>query len=163
MNEILNLLEKDGRLTASEIAVMLGKSEDEVKKAIAEYEEKGVILGYSALVDWDKTDREYVSAVIELKVRPSKDRGFDKIAEAVYKYPEVRALQLMSSAGYDLMLIVEGKTMKDVAYFVANKLSTLDDVLSTATHFVLKKYKDKGVIYGSQPADERDQMYNGLQ
>ena len=163
MEEILALIENDGRLTPAEIAVMTGKSEEEIASMIARWEKDGTIMGYKALVDWDKTDRSYVSAVIELKVRPRRDCGFDKIAEAVCGYPEVKSLQLMSSAGYDLMLIVEGKTMKEVAYFVANKLSTLDDVLSTATHFVLKKYKDKGVIYGGAPDDERDQMYDGLQ
>ena len=163
MKEILELLEKDCRLTPAQIAAMTGKSEAEVRAQIAELEKNGTIAGYRALIDWDKTNRELVSAVIELKVRPSRDCGYDAIAETIYNYPEVRSLQLMSSAGYDLMLIVEGKTMKEVAYFVANKLATLDDVVSTATHFVLKKYKDEGFIYGRKSGDEREQMYDGLQ
>ena len=163
MDQILQLLEKDCRLTAGQIAAQLGRPAAEVAAEIARYEKEGVILGYTALIDWDKTDREYVSAVIELKVSPSRDRGFDKIAERIYQYPEVQAVQLMSSSGYDLMLIIEGKTMKEVAYFVANKLATLDSVISTATHFVLKKYKDMGVIYGAKNTDERDQAYYGLQ
>ena len=163
MEEILALLEEDCRLTPAEIAVMTGKSEEEVTAVIAACEQNGTLLGYKALIDWDRTGKEYISAVIELKVRPSRDRGFDSIAETVYKYPEVKSLQLMSSAGYDLMLIVEGKTMKEVAFFVSDKLATLEGVVSTATHFVLKKYKDKGVIYGIGTADERDQMYEGLQ
>ena len=163
MDQILQLLEQDCRLTADQIAAQLGRDAAEVAAEIARYEKEGVILGYKALIDWDKTDREYVSAVIELKVSPSRDRGFDKIAERIYQYPEVQAVQLMSSSGYDLMLIIEGKTMKEVAFFVANKLATLDSVVSTATHFVLKKYKDLGVIYGARNIDERDQAYYGLQ
>ena len=163
MNEILELLEKDCRMSPAQIAAMTGKSETEVRAAIEAYEKDGTIVGYKALIDWDKTGRELVSAVIELKVRPSRDRGFDAIAETVYKYPEVRSLQLMSSAGYDLMLIVEGKTMKEVAYFVSNKVSTLDGVISTATHFVLKKYKSEGAVYGKKAVDEREQMYDGIQ
>ena len=163
MNEILELLEKDCRLTSAQIAAMTGKSEAEVRETVAALEKDGTIVGYKALVDWDKTDREFVSAVIELKVRPSRDCGFDAIAEKVYNYPEVRSLRLMSSAGYDLMLIVEGKTMKEVAFFVSNKLATLDGVVSTATHFVLKKYKEEGVVYGKKADDEREQMYDGLQ
>ena len=163
MEEILALLEEDCRLTPAQIAVMTGKSEDEVVRVIEACEQNGTLLGYKALIDWDRTGREYISAVIELKVRPSRDCGFDSIAETVYKYPEVKSLQLMSSAGYDLMLTVEGKTMKEVAFFVSDKLATLEGVVSTATHFVLKKYKDKGVIYGAGTVDERDQMYEGLQ
>ena len=161
--EILELLEKDCTFSNAEIAAMLGFSEEEVKEVIARCEKDGTIVGRKALIDWDKTDREYVSAVIELKVRPSREHGFDLIAGTVCNYPEVKSLQLMSSAGYDLMLIVEGKTMKEVAFFVSNKLATLDDVVSTATHFVLKKYKDKGVVYGEKSSNERDQMYDGLQ
>ena len=105
-------------------------------------------------MDWDKTDREYVSALIEVKVMPQRDRGFDTIAEKIYNYPEVQSLYLMSG-GFDLALIIEGKTMKEVAYFVAQKLATIEYVTATATHFVLRKYKDKGVIYGPAHIDER--------
>lgn len=155
MEKILELLEKDGRLTPEQLATMCGKDVSEVKQTIEKLEKEGVILGYKALIDWDRTDREYVSAIIELKVAPQRDRGFNKIAEKIYNYPEVQSVHLMSG-GYDLMLLIEGKTMKEVAYFVAYKLAPIEDVVSTATHFVLKKYKDKGVIYKSPEKDERE-------
>ena len=154
MNTILKLLENDGRLTAAEIAAMLGKSEDEIKTAIEEYEKNGTIVGYQALVDWDKTDRRNVSAVIELKVTPERDRGFDKIAEKLLNYPEITSICLMSGS-YDIQLIIEGKTLREVAQFVAMKLAPMDCITSTATSFVLKKYKDKGVVYQSSEEDER--------
>lgn len=157
MDIILQILEKNARLSPADIAVMLGTTEQEVSEKIKQYEKDGTILGYHALIDWDKTDREYVTAIIELKVEPTRDRGFDRIAEQIYRYPEVQSVQLMSSAGYDLMLIMEGKTMKEIAYFVAYKLATLEDVRSTATHFVLKKYKDKGIVYSAPKRDEREQ------
>ena len=157
MKQILQLLEKDARLTTEQMAVMLNCSEDEIKAEMDRLENEGIILGYKALVDWDKTDREYVSAVIELKVAPQRDRGFDRIAEKIYNYPEVQSVHLMSG-GYDLMLIIEGKTMKEVAYFVAYKLAPMEDIVSTATHFVLKKYKDKGVIYKQPEKDERESI-----
>ena len=155
MKQILQLLEENARLTTEQMAVMCNLSEEEIKNKIKQLEDDGVILGYKALIDWDKTDREYVSAVIELKVAPQRDRGFDRIAEKIYNYPEVQSVHLMSG-GYDLMLIIEGKTMREVAYFVAYKLAPIEDVVSTATHFVLKKYKDKGVIYKMPEKDERE-------
>jgi Transcriptional regulators len=154
MDNILQLLEENGRLTADQLAVMLGREKNEVKAVIKHYEDTGVILGYTTLIDWDKTEREYVSAIIELKVAPQRDRGFDRIAEKIYNYPEVKSVALMSG-GFDLLLTLEGKTLKEVAYFVANKLAPLEDVVSTATHFVLKKYKDKGIVYGAPEVDER--------
>jgi DNA-binding Lrp family transcriptional regulator len=157
MDRILNLLEQDARLSAEQIASMIGEDEKAVAARIRNYERQGVILGYNALVDWDKTDREYVSAIIELKVEPTPDRGFDKIAERIYRYPEVESVSLISSAGYDLLLTMKGKTMKEIAYFVAYKLATLEDVRSTATHFVLKKYKEKGKLCEQSFSDERDQ------
>ncbi len=157
MEKILQLLENDGRLTTEQLAVLCNTSTDEIKAKVKKLEAEGVILGYKALIDWDQTDREYVSALIELKVAPQRDRGFDRIAEKIYNYPEVQSLYLMSG-GFDLMLIIEGKTMKEVAYFVAYKLATIEDVVSTATHFVLKKYKDKGVIYKTPQKDERENL-----
>ena len=154
MDTILKLLEENGQLTAEQIAVMLGKTEEEVKAAIKQYEDTGVIIGYTTLIDWDKTDREYVSAIIELKVTPQRDKGFDRIAEKIYNYPEVTSVSLVSG-GFDLLVTIEGKTLKDVAYFVANKLAPMEDVISTATPFVLKKYKDKGIVYGAPEVDER--------
>ena len=155
MDKILTLLENDCSLTAEQIATMLQKETGDIKKAIAQYESQGVILGYKAMIDWDKTDREYTSAVIELKVVPQKDRGFDQVAAKIYQYPEVKSMYLMSGS-YDLQLIIEGKTLKEVASFVAEKLAPLDAVTSTSTHFVLRKYKDKGVIFEAPEKDERD-------
>ena len=154
MEKILSLLENDATLTPEQLAVMCQKEEGDIKKMIAAYEENGVILGYKTLIDWDKTDREYVSALIEVKITPQRDRGFDRVAERIYNYPEVQSLYLMSG-GYDLCVQIEGKTMKEVAYFVAQKLATIEEVVSTATHFVLRKYKDKGVVYGAIEEDLR--------
>ncbi|MGM9609103.1 MAG: Lrp/AsnC family transcriptional regulator, partial [Eubacteriales bacterium] len=116
-HSILKLLEDDGRLTAHQIALMCDKEEGDIKRAIEDYEKNGVILGYKALIDWDKTDREYVSALIEIKITPQKDRGFDRVAEKIYNFPEVQSLYLMSG-GFDLAVLIEGRTMKEVAYFV---------------------------------------------
>lgn len=151
---VLELLEKDARLTPREIAVMLEKEEGDIKKMVAEMEKDGVVLGYRTIIDWDKTDKEYVSALIELKITPQRDRGFDRVAERIYNFPEVESLYLMSG-GFDLCVIIEGKTMREVAYFVANKLAPMEDVVATATHFVLRKYKDKGIVYGPAKIDER--------
>lgn len=154
MRELLEVLENDSRITPEQLAVMFNKEEGDIRKLIAEYEKNGVIVGYKTLIDWDKTDREYVSAMIELKVTPQRDRGFDKVAEKIYNYPEVQSVYLMSGS-YDLAVLIEGKTMREVAYFVAQKLAPLEYIISTATHFVLRKYKDKGVIYGPAEIDER--------
>ncbi len=154
MKKVLELLESDSRLTPEQIAVMCDKEVGDIRDFIRASENEGIILGYKTLIDWDKTDREYVSALIEIKIAPQKDRGFDRVAERIYNYPEVQSLYLMSG-GFDLAVIIEGRTMKEVAYFVARKLAPLDDVISTATHFVLRKYKDKGVVYGPALLDER--------
>lgn len=154
MDKLLTMLENDARLTPAEISVMTKRDEGDIKKAIEEYEKNGVILGYKALVDWDKTDREYISAIIELKVTPQKDRGYDRIAEKIYNYPEVKSLYLMSGA-YDFQVVLEGKTLKEVAQFVTSKLAPIDSVNSTATHFVLRKYKDNGTVFEIPEKDER--------
>lgn len=155
MEEILEILEKNSKVTDEQIAVMLNKSVEEVRAAIKKYEEDGVILGYTSMINWEKTSKESVIALIEVKVTPQRGQGFDKVAERIYKFPEVKSCYLMSG-GFDLTVIVEGKTMKEVALFVAEKLSPLDSVLSTATHFVLKKYKDKGVIFEEDFKDDRE-------
>jgi len=155
MEEILEILEKNSKITPEQIAVMLNKSVDEVKAAIKKYEEENIIAGYNTLINWEKTDKESVTALIEVKVTPQRGEGFDKVAERIYRYPQVKACYLMSG-GFDLTVIVEGKTMKEVALFVAEKLAPLESVLSTATHFVLKKYKDKGVIFGEKTKDDRE-------
>ena len=154
MTEILKLLENDSRLTPEKIALMLDKEVGDIKSMIAKYERDGVILGYKTLIDWDKTDKEHVSALIELKITPQRDRGYDHVAQKIYNYPEVESLYLMSGS-FDLAVMIEGKTMREVALFVAEKLAPLEDVTSTATHFVLRKYKDKGEIFGAIPVDER--------
>ena len=156
-NKVLALVEDDARLTKEKIAVMLDKEVGEIRDIIEELESDGVILGYKAMIDWDKTDREYVTALIELKVIPQRDGGFDSIAEKIYNYPEVQSVYLMSG-GFDLALIIEGRTMKEVAYFVAQKLAPLENISSTATHFVLKKYKDKGVVYDKPEIDVRGNL-----
>lgn len=154
MDNLLKILEDDATLTPEQLARMLDKDIAQIREDIRNYEKDGVIVGYKTLVDWDKTDREYVTAMIEVKTTPQRDDGFDKIAERIYQYPEVKSLYLMSG-GYDLCVIIEGRTMKEVAYFVAQKLATVEHVTSTATHFVLRKYKDKGVLYGIPETDER--------
>ena len=152
--ELLEIIEKNARLSNKDIAVMLSKEEGDIKKMIEKYEKDGVIVGYRALIDWDKTENEHVNALIELRVSHQPDRGFDKLAEKIGNYPEVSSLYLMSG-GYDFMVLLEGKTMREIAYFVAQKLAPLDTVITTATHFVLRKYKDKGVTYGPVYVDER--------
>ena len=145
MDNLLKILEDNATLTPAQLAVMLDKEEGDIKKLIEKYEADGVILGYKTMIDWDKTDREYVTAMIEVKTTPMRDRGFDRIAEKIYNYPEVESLYLMSG-GFDLAVMIKGKTMREVAFFVAEKLATIDEVISTSTHFVLKKYKDHGII-----------------
>ncbi|MDD4772576.1 MAG: Lrp/AsnC family transcriptional regulator [Eubacteriales bacterium] len=154
MKNFLQLLENDSRLTAEQLAVMCDKEVGDIKTLIEQYEQDGIILGYKTIVDWDKTDREYVTALIELKVAPQRDRGFDHVAEKIYNYPEVQSVYLMSGA-YDLCVLIEGRTMREVAFFVANKLAPMEYIVSTATHFVLRKYKDKGVVYNGPEIDER--------
>ena len=152
--ELLNLLQSNCRYTDEEMCRLLGKEQGELKGMIAKLEEDKVILAYKAIVDWDKVDTESVNALIELKITPQKDEGFDKVAKKIYNYPEVESLYLMSG-GYDLCVQLKGRTMKEVAYFVARKLAVMDEVVSTATHFVLKKYKDTGVVFESATADQR--------
>ena len=155
MDQILKTLEDNATLTPEQLAVMLDKEVGEIRDIIKKYEADGVIVGYKTLIDWDKTDREYVTAMIEVKMTPQRDRGFDRIAEKIYNYPEVQSVYLMSG-GFDLCLLIEGRTMKEVAYFVAQKLAPIESIISTSTHFVLRKYKDKGVVYGGDPeTDER--------
>lgn len=155
-DKLLRLLENDATLTPEQLARMLDKEVGDIKKVILDYEKEGVILGYKTLIDWDKTSREYVTAIIEVKTTPQAERGFDRIAEKIYNYPEVESLYLVSG-GFDFAIIIEGKTLREVALFVAEKLSPISSVQTTATHFVLRRYKDKGVIYGSSPIkDERE-------
>jgi DNA-binding Lrp family transcriptional regulator len=155
MKEILEILEKNGRASVQEIALMLDKSADEINQTIKRLEDENVIVGYNTLINWEKSDTETVTALIEVKVIPQRGQGFDKVAERIYRYPQVKACYLMSG-GFDLTVIIEGRSMKEVALFVAEKLAPLDSVQSTATHFVLKKYKDKGVIFEEKGVDDRE-------
>ena len=160
MEEILEILEKNFRYTDEQIAVMAGKTVEEVREAIQDYEEKSIIAGYSTLINWENTGKEVVTALIQVKVTPQRGEGFDKVAERIYRYDQVQACYLMSSGGFDLTVIVEGKTMKEVATFVAQKLAVLDNVDGTATHFVLKKYKDHGTIFKEKKnTDNREAIF----
>lgn len=143
--EILRLLENNSRIDLHEAAILVGAQEAEVANAIAEMEKEKIICGYYTLIDWDKTSEDRVTALIEVRVTPQRGSGFDDIAERIMKYDEVKAVYLMSG-GFDFTVIIEEKTMKEIAQFVTSKLSTLDSILNTATHFVLKKYKDYGTI-----------------
>ncbi len=155
MEEILEILEGNSKTTTEQIAAMLNKNVDEVGNAIKKFEEDNVIVGYNTLIDWEKTSKETVTALIEVKVTPQRGQGFDKVAERIYRYPQVKACYLMSG-GFDLTVIIEGKTMKEVALFVAEKLAPLDSVLSTSTHFVLRKFKDKGIVFEGEKKDDRE-------
>ncbi len=155
--ELLAIIEKNSRIDLKELAVILGVEEVDVVNELAALEAEGIICGYHTLINWEKTSNEKVSALIEVRVTPQRGQGFDNVAERIYKYPEVRSVYLMSG-GYDLMVILEGKTLREVSTFVSDKLSTLDTVLSTATHFILKKYKDHGTVFGQKKDDEREMI-----
>ena len=153
--EILSVIAKNSKINLKELAVMLNKNEVDVANEIADMEKEGVICGYHTLIDWEKTSVEKVSALIEVRVTPQRGQGFDSIAERIYNYPEVNSLYLISG-GFDLLVTLEGKTLKEVSYFVSDKLATLDTVLSTSTHFILKKYKQEGLIIAKPKKDERE-------
>ena len=155
MKKLLQLLENDCTLSHAQLASMANMTEAEVAAAIAKYEEDNIILGYKAIVDWDRTERESVTALIEVKVTPQRGEGFDRIAERIYQYDEVESVYLMSGS-FDLTVIISGRTLKEVALFVGEKLAPLEDVTGTATHFILKKYKEKHLIFQKQePQEER--------
>ena len=155
--ELLKVIEKNSRIDTKELAVILGVEEVEIVNELAALEAEGVICGYHTLVNWEKTSEEKVTALIEVRVTPQRGQGFDSIAERIYNYPEVRSVYLISG-GYDLMVILEGKSLREVSAFVSDKLSTLETVLSTATHFILKKYKDHGTVISSKKQDEREMI-----
>ncbi len=155
MNEkILEIIEKDCNLPLEQIAILANVTIEEAAKQIDEMKNNKIILGNKSIINWEKTDKESVTALIELKVTPQRGEGFDKIAERIYKFPEVKDLYLMAGA-FDLTVIIEGKTMKEVALFVANRLAPMDCVVSTGTHFVLKKYKYEGIIFDDKEKDTR--------
>ena len=155
MKKILELLERDASLTPQQIAVMLNRDAAEVEAKIREYEKENVIVGYKTIVNWEKTEFEPVSAIIELRVTPQRGEGFDEVAKRIYQYDEVASVYLMSG-GFDIAVMLEGKTMKEVALFVAEKLAPMEQVISTATHFVLRKYKVDGNVISDKPRDTRE-------
>ena len=152
--ELLHLLQQDCRMPLEKLAVMLGQPMDTVAGMIDDMEGRGIILRYSPVINWDKTDRERVEAMIEVRVTPQRGEGFDAIAKRIYRFDEVKTVYLMSGA-YDLLLLVEAHTLKELAFFVSTKLSTLETVTGTATHFVLKRYKSDGVIFEGNNQDKR--------
>lgn len=152
--KILNYIEKNSRVELKELAILLGMNEIDVANEMSAMETEGIICGYHTLIDWDKVTSEKVNALIEVRVTPQRGKGFDDIAERIYKYPEVEATYLISG-GYDLLVSIEGKSLREVSTFVSEKLSTLESVISTATHFILKKYKDHGTIMHEKKSDER--------
>ncbi len=152
--QILKILERDARTSSAQMAVMLGRTEEEISRAVKQLEESGQIRHYKAIVDWEKAGKEQVFAFIDVRVSPSRGVGFDDVARRIYNYPEVHSVYLVSG-DYDLRVVVEGKTMRDVAFFVAEKLATLEGVLSTRSSFLLKKYKVDGDIYEEVAAEGR--------
>ena len=148
-NDILLLLERDAKLTAEDIAVRLGVAEKDVKREISKLEKEQIICGYGTFINWSRTKNDHLTAIIEVKVTPTRGKGFNRIAERIYRFDEVKSLYLMSGS-YDLAVVIEGKSLQDIAAFVSDKLAPLESVLSTATHFVLKKYKDHGVIFNEK-------------
>ena len=153
--EVLQIIEENGRISLPTLAKMVNLSEAEVESILKKLEEEKVILSYSAVIDWSKVyEQENVTAVIDVKVTPQRGVGFDEVAKRIYRFPEVKALYLMSGA-YDLSVVIEGRTMSEVAKFVSNKLSTIDSVISTTTHFQLKTYKHDGVVFEDEEGDKR--------
>lgn len=155
---VLKAIEKDARVDIAELAVRLDVTEADIANAMADMEKEGIICGYHTMIDWDRTSVEKVDALIEVRVTPQRGQGFDSIAERIYSYPEVRSLYLLSG-GYDLLVTIEGRSIKEISSFVYEKLATQETVLSTATHFILKRYKDHGIVMGSKHEDIRVEGY----
>ena len=155
--KILKAIEHNAKVDISELAVRFGVEEAEVANEMALMEKEGIICGYLTLIDWEKTDNDTVTALIEVKCTPQRGQGFDVIAERIYKYPEVNSVYLISG-GFDILVIMNGKTLKEIASFVTDKLSTQESILSCATHFILRRYKDNGTIFGKKYEDERIQV-----
>ena len=156
--KLLQLLAEDCTYTREQLAAMSGMTPEEVDAARRQYEEDKVILGYQAVVDWNSTDREDVTALIEVKVTPQREEGFDRVAERIYQYDEVESVYLMSGS-FDLTVVVTGRTLHEVARFVSDRLAPLEDVTSTATHFILKKYKEKHLIFEKREQQEREWIF----
>ncbi|WP_458462114.1 Lrp/AsnC family transcriptional regulator [Paenibacillus sp.] len=152
--KVLDLLKEDARRTPALLSTLLGESEDKIKNAVAQLEQDHVIVKYATVVNWSKIDDEKVTALIEVQITPERGRGFEGIAERIYLYPQVKSVYLMSGA-YDLLVEVEGANLREVANFVSEKLSPIDSVLSTKTNFILKKYKQDGIIFEDHQEDNR--------
>lgn len=158
MDKLISLLYEDPSLSVEELSAMLGESEESVEKRIAEYKKNGVIIGTKTVINWDKVENSGVTALIELKVTPQKETGFDEIAKLISEFEEVKAVTLMAADNYDLLVTVRGKTIQDVAMFVSRRLATIDAVQSTATHFMLKRYKENGVLLENSEKDQRSMI-----
>ncbi len=158
MNTLLELLERDCTQTIEQLAAQSGMTQEEAKAEISRLEEEGIVLGYRAIIDWDRAKRETVTALIEVKVTPQSIDGFDRIAERIYQYDEVESMYLMSG-DFDLAVIISGRTLREVAQFVGERLSTIQGVTGTATHFILRKYKEKHLIFRPRIQEERELMY----
>lgn len=154
-NKIIEILQQNARISNTALGEMLGITPEQAAAEIRRLEEEGVIRGYSVILDDDKFDKSTVYATIELKVTPQRDCGFDDIAKTIMMYDEVESVSLMSSGAYDLSVEVKGRNLKDVAFFVSERLATIEGILSTSTHFILKKYKEKGIFIDDEEADER--------
>ena len=154
MKNLLQLLEDDSTLTHAQLAAMTGMTEAEVSAAVAQYEKDRIILGYKTIVDWDRTQQESVTALIEVSVTPQRGEGFDRVAQRIYQYDEVESLYLMSGGAYDMTVTISGRTLKEVAQFVGEKLAPIEGVTGTATHFILKKYKEKHLVFPVQEVQE---------
>jgi DNA-binding Lrp family transcriptional regulator len=154
-NKILSIIEKNSKIDLKEVAILLGTNEETIFNEVVAMEKEGIICGYHTLINWEKTSIEKITALIEVRVTLQRGQGFDSIAERIYNYPEVNSVYLLSG-GYDLLVTIEGRTLKEVSSFVSDKLSTSENVLSTATHFILKKYKDHGTIFAKKPEDGRE-------
>ncbi|MGN1370146.1 MAG: Lrp/AsnC family transcriptional regulator [Aristaeellaceae bacterium] len=152
--ELLDLLREDCRLPLEKLAVMLGSTPEEVAETIDRLEQERIILHYAPTINWDKTDRERVEAMIQVNVLPQRDRGFDEVASRIYRFDEVKSVYLMSGE-YDLLVLVEGRTLKELAFFVSSKLSALEQVTGTQTCFVLKRYKEDGIVFEGDQSDNR--------
>lgn len=158
MLKLLQRLEEDCTMTNAQLAALVGCSEEEVAAARKDLEAQRIILGYKAIIDWDRTQREAVTALIEVKVTPQRGEGFDRIAQRIYQYDEVESVYLMSGA-YDLTVIISGRSLKEVAHFVGEKLAVIEDVTGTATHFILRKYKEKHIIFEKRPEQEKEWIF----
>lgn len=155
--QLLMLIEKNSRMDTKELAVLLGMEQSDVTSRLTRMKEEGIIRGYHTMIDWDRTNVEQVTALIEVRVTPQRGEGYDHVAERIYRYPEVNSVYLISGA-YDLLVTLEGKTLKEVSSFVSSKLSTLDSVISTTTHFILKRYKDHGTVMERREPDKREMV-----